>query len=105
MKCFEVANSLADTLLCNPAVSKDSCFRLGPQEFLHGLYQKLSPFLEQDPTLNSILRQKTAEALLRAPSRLWTLDIDTPTGVMNEDEDITRRSQSATLSPFDACTY
>ncbi|KAJ9273351.1 hypothetical protein DTO212C5_425 [Paecilomyces variotii] len=87
LKCFEVANSLADTLLCNPAVSADSRFRLGPLEFLHGLYQKLSPFLEQDPILNSILRQKTAEALLRAPSRLWTLDIEsTHAGVMDDKE-------------------
>ncbi|KAL1882581.1 hypothetical protein Plec18167_002998 [Paecilomyces lecythidis] len=86
LKCFEVANSLADTLLCNPTVSADSCFRLGPQEFLHGLYQKLAPFLEQDPILNSILRQKTAEALLRAPSRLWTLDVESAYEDVMDDE-------------------
>jgi hypothetical protein len=34
------------------------------------LYQKILPFLEHDPMLNSILRAKTAEALVMAPARL-----------------------------------
>jgi len=69
LKSFEVANSLADTiLLTSPGVH--SGFELGPQDFLHALYQKLSPFLEQDEVLNSILRTKTAEVLVMAPARL-----------------------------------
>lgn len=39
---------------------------------MHALYQKLSPFLEQDEVLNSILRHKTAEVLVMAPARLLT---------------------------------
>lgn len=71
MKCFEVANSLADTVLLTPSASHPR-FELGPQDFLHALYQKLSPFLEQDEVLNSILRIKTAEVLVMAPARLLT---------------------------------
>lgn len=42
---------------------------------MHALYQKLSPFLEQDEVLNSILRNKTAEVLVMAPARLLTRQI------------------------------
>ncbi|KAJ5089887.1 hypothetical protein N7532_008571 [Penicillium argentinense] len=73
LKCFEVANSLADTVLLT-ASSHHSSFQHAPQDFLHALYQKLSPFLEQDPILNSILRTKTAEVLVMAPARLLTLE-------------------------------
>jgi hypothetical protein len=49
---------------------------LGPADVLHGLYQTISPLLEIDPCFNSMLREKTAEALVRAPARLWELDLD-----------------------------
>ncbi|KAJ5650716.1 uncharacterized protein N7484_004439 [Penicillium longicatenatum] len=69
LKCFEVANSLADTVLLTLAGSHPG-IELGPQDFLHALYQKLLPFLEQDTILKSILRGKTAEVLVMAPARL-----------------------------------
>ncbi|KAI9046332.1 putative C6 transcription factor [Aspergillus affinis] len=70
LKCFEVANSLADTvLLTSPSLHLLS-FQLRPEDYLHALYQKLLPFLDQDPMLKSILRAKTAEALVLAPARL-----------------------------------
>ncbi|KAJ5125916.1 hypothetical protein N7526_008093 [Penicillium atrosanguineum] len=71
LKCFEVANSLADTVLLT-SLSSPPGFELGPQDFLHALYQKLAPFLEQDDVLNSILRTKTAEVLVMTPARLLT---------------------------------
>jgi hypothetical protein len=70
-----VANTLADTLLCNSALSEQSTLQFGPYDFLHGIYMKIVPFLHSDDALNSILRQKTAETLLRAPSRLRTLSV------------------------------
>jgi hypothetical protein len=72
LKCFEVANSLADTVLLSPR-KISSRLELGPPDFLHALYQKIVPFLEQDAMLNSILRAKTAEALVAAPARLLTV--------------------------------
>ncbi|KAJ5634557.1 hypothetical protein N7528_002399 [Penicillium herquei] len=75
LKCFEVANSLADTVLLTSAGSHPG-FELAPQDFLHALYQKLLPFLEQDSILKSILRNKTAEVLVSAPARLLTRKID-----------------------------
>ncbi|KAJ5835592.1 hypothetical protein N7447_001618 [Penicillium robsamsonii] len=71
LKCFEVANSLADTVLLSPH-QIGSRLELGPPDFLHALYQKIVPFLEQDTMLKSILRAKTAEALVAAPARLLT---------------------------------
>ncbi|KAI2686111.1 hypothetical protein CBS147333_4610 [Penicillium roqueforti] len=72
LKCFEVANSLADTVLLS-SHKISSRLELGPQDFLHALYQKIDPFLEQDTMLKSILRAKTAEALVAAPARLLTI--------------------------------
>ncbi|KAJ5168829.1 uncharacterized protein N7482_004423 [Penicillium canariense] len=82
LKCFEVANSLADTILLS-LPSYQTHFELGPPDFLHALYQKLLPFLAQDPMLDSILRSKTAEILIMAPARLLTVqasDIDLQAG-------------------------
>ncbi|RHZ63366.1 hypothetical protein CDV55_107060 [Aspergillus turcosus] len=70
LKCFEVANSLADTVIYTPPSSLSNALQVGPQDFLHALYQKILPFLEHDPMLKSILRAKTAEALVMAPARL-----------------------------------
>ncbi|PWY68938.1 C6 transcription factor [Aspergillus sclerotioniger CBS 115572] len=76
LKCFEIANSLADTVLFTSSVSAYPAFQLGPQDFLHALYQKLLPFLEQDPMLKSILHTKTADALVKAPARLLSMEHD-----------------------------
>jgi hypothetical protein len=73
LKCFEVANSLADTILLTLS-GAGSRLELGPQDFLHALYQKITPFLDQDEMLKSILRAKTAEALVTAPARLLTVE-------------------------------
>ncbi|KAF9888161.1 hypothetical protein FE257_009156 [Aspergillus nanangensis] len=70
LKCFEVANSLADTVLYTASRSSSPNFEVGPQDFLHALYQRILPFLEQDELLKSILHAKTAEALVMAPARL-----------------------------------
>lgn len=75
LKCFEITNSLADTVLCTSFVlASYQSFHFGPQDLLHALYQKLLPFLEQDQMLKSILHFKTAEALVKAPARILHFD-------------------------------
>ncbi|QKX58696.1 uncharacterized protein TRUGW13939_05823 [Talaromyces rugulosus] len=86
LKCYEIANTLADTLLCNSILTDSTTLQCGPYDFLHALYQKLHPFLYLDHTLDSILREKTAQALLCAPSRLWNLD---PPSALNQGEEST----------------
>ncbi|KUJ09907.1 uncharacterized protein LY89DRAFT_597187 [Mollisia scopiformis] len=78
VKLFEVANTLADTLLCNPQIAKRSSGQLGPPDFLHGLYDFISPMLELDGVFDSMLRQKTAEVLVRAPTKFWMLNGSMP---------------------------
>ncbi|PYI18421.1 hypothetical protein BO86DRAFT_406356 [Aspergillus japonicus CBS 114.51] len=73
LKCFEVTNSLADTILLTGSSAVHSTLQWRPQDFLHALYQKLLPFLKQDPMLEALLRAKTAEALVKAPARLLGL--------------------------------
>ncbi|KAH8704973.1 hypothetical protein BGW36DRAFT_286595 [Talaromyces proteolyticus] len=75
LKCFEIANTLADSLLCNSVPAETTTLRCGPYEFLHALYQKIHPFIYLDTTLDTILREKTAQALLRAPSHFWNLSL------------------------------
>lgn len=65
-----MANSLADIVLITPSSSSILSVELRPEDYLHALYQKLLPFLDRDPMLKSILRTKTAEALLLAPARI-----------------------------------
>lgn len=117
-KFFEITNTLADVVLCHPAgfISPDSdsplsqivmldpgrtsrswpgsrgCCRYGPTDFLHGLFQTMSPFLDVDKRINTLLREKVAQALLRAPSRVLPRGIgeercvETEWGL--EDEDV-----------------
>ncbi|RAH39793.1 putative C6 transcription factor [Aspergillus brunneoviolaceus CBS 621.78] len=73
LKCFEVTNSLADIILLAGSSAVHSTLQWRPQDFLHALYQKLLPYLEQDPMLKALLRAKTAEALVKAPARLLGL--------------------------------
>ncbi|OQD83620.1 hypothetical protein PENANT_c016G07202 [Penicillium antarcticum] len=73
LKCFEVANSLADTVLLKSITTRNRR-ELGPHDFLHALYQKIVHFLEQDRMLLGILRAKTAEALVTAPARLLAVN-------------------------------
>ncbi|KAF7591810.1 hypothetical protein BBP40_001081 [Aspergillus hancockii] len=96
LKCFEVTNSLADVVLLTPPVPSNG-FQFGPQHVLHALYQKLLPFLEQDPMLKSILRKKTAEALVTAPARLLTVC----DGSQLEDEDVTNEYLNISLYDTD----
>lgn len=97
VKLFELTNTLADVILCaaatsipmDPKLSSDArsasprrrigpshtglrreCCRYGPPDYLYGLFQVMSPFLDHDAGLKEILRQKAADVLLQAPSRM-----------------------------------
>ncbi|EHK27024.1 uncharacterized protein TRIVIDRAFT_134723, partial [Trichoderma virens Gv29-8] len=89
IKSFEITNTLADVILCttsaysSPLVQdsynsrRKSYFGLqreswkyGPADFLHAMYQTISPFLTYDKRLYDMIRLKAADALLRSPSRI-----------------------------------
>ncbi|KAL6803168.1 hypothetical protein GGI42DRAFT_21300 [Trichoderma sp. SZMC 28013] len=89
IKSFEITNTLADVILCTTSaystpLVQDSynsrrksyfgvqreCWKYGPADFLHAMYQTISPFLTYDKRLNDMIRLKAADALLRSPSRI-----------------------------------
>ncbi|KAK1246542.1 hypothetical protein MKX08_000344 [Trichoderma sp. CBMAI-0020] len=95
IKSFEVTNTLADVILCttstynrsllpsthnsprgsNSATHRES-WKCGPADFLHALYQIISPFLTYDRRLYDMIRLKAADALLQAPSRIIPRSVD-----------------------------
>lgn len=102
IKSFEVTNTLADVILCttstynhssprdtrnsrresNLAAHRES-WKCGPADFLHALYQIISPFLTYDRRLYDMIRLKAADALLQAPSRIIPRSVD---GVLKDTE-------------------
>ncbi|KAL7948759.1 hypothetical protein V8C42DRAFT_341804 [Trichoderma barbatum] len=95
IKSFEITNTLADVILCttsayNSPQVQDSynsrrksyfgtqreCWRYGPADFLHAMYQTISPFLTYDKRLYDMIRLKAADALLRSPSRIIPRGVD-----------------------------
>ncbi|EHK44897.1 hypothetical protein TRIATDRAFT_38560 [Trichoderma atroviride IMI 206040] len=75
IKSFEVTNTLADVILCTTSAYNQS-WKCGPADFLHALYQIISPFLTYDRRLYDMIRLKAADALLQAPSRIIPRSVD-----------------------------
>ncbi|RFU82052.1 c6 transcription factor [Trichoderma arundinaceum] len=95
IKSFEITNTLADVILCTTGAlnsphapeSNNSrrtsyfathreCWKCGPADFLHAMYQTISPFLAYDKRLNDMIRLKAADALLCIPSRIIPRGVD-----------------------------
>ena len=94
IKSFEITNTLADVILCTTSAynsphiqdsynSRRSSYftsreylEFGPADFLHAMYQTISPFLAYDKRLYDMIRLKAADALLRSPSRIIPRGVD-----------------------------
>ncbi|KAL7806386.1 hypothetical protein V8C44DRAFT_339064 [Trichoderma aethiopicum] len=94
IKSFEITNTLADVILCTTSAynsphiqdsyssRRNSYFatreylECGPADFLHAMYQTISPFLAYDKRLYDMIRLKAADALLRSPSRIIPRGVD-----------------------------
>ncbi|KAK5996902.1 putative sucrose utilization SUC1-like protein [Cladobotryum mycophilum] len=113
IKSFEIANTLADVVLCinntfktpsfqtstytrgiSPPRSRSirsaesrECWRYGPADYLHGLYQRIAPFLTYDKQRDEMLRVKAGEALLLTPCRIVPRGLEhlPDTGEDNDD--------------------
>ncbi|KAL7923775.1 hypothetical protein ACQKWADRAFT_289272 [Trichoderma austrokoningii] len=102
VKSFEITNTLADVILCTTStynhpslpdthnsrresnvVTHRESWKYGPVDFLHALYQTISPFLTYDTRLHDMIRLKAADALLQAPSRIIPRSVD---GAIKETE-------------------
>ncbi|KAL7936474.1 hypothetical protein V8C35DRAFT_295585 [Trichoderma chlorosporum] len=108
IKSFEITNTLADVILCTTSAynsphiqdsynsrrksyfgTQREYWKCGPVDFLHAMYQTISPFLTYDKRLYDMIRLKAADALLRSPSRIIPRGVDEgspETEVVEEDE-------------------
>lgn len=78
VKSFEITNTLADVVLCSVAFAGAEPShleaRIGgqcrPSDFLHDLFQTISPFLKDDKILDGVLREKVGQALWQRSCRV-----------------------------------
>ncbi|SLM39604.1 hypothetical protein LPUS_10185 [Lasallia pustulata] len=63
LKLYDIANTLADVILCVPSASGQYSWPIAPQDFLLRLHGLLSDFHKSSPKLYSMLHEKTARAL------------------------------------------
>ena len=88
MKSFEITNTLADVVLCCTTVAQADLPRTSaqcrPSDFLHALFQAISPFLKEEKVLDGMLRQKVGQALSGSPRRIISKYFF---GVAQEDKD------------------
>ncbi|KAF2174947.1 hypothetical protein K469DRAFT_647764 [Zopfia rhizophila CBS 207.26] len=57
-KLFDIANSLADVMICVPSINHESHFGIGPRDLIHSLSSLLASFRGGNPAVISILQDK-----------------------------------------------
>ncbi|KAJ4301734.1 hypothetical protein N0V90_003827 [Kalmusia sp. IMI 367209] len=57
-KLFDIANSLADVMICVPSLNQDTGFGIGPRDLMHSLSSLLGSFRGGNPAVTSILQDK-----------------------------------------------
>ncbi|KAK7179848.1 C6 transcription factor [Paraphaeosphaeria sporulosa] len=57
-KLFDIANSLADVMICVPSLNQDTGFGMGPRDLIHSLSSLLGSFRGGNPAVTSILQDK-----------------------------------------------
>ncbi|ORY09611.1 hypothetical protein BCR34DRAFT_486997 [Clohesyomyces aquaticus] len=77
-KLFDIANSLADVMICVPSMNHESHFGIGPRDFIHSLSTLLSSFRGGNPAVINILQEKltTLGLVVSSPQKL--IDISSP---------------------------
>lgn len=80
-KLFDIANSLADVMICVPSATPES-FGVGPRDLIHSLSVLLGSFRGGNPAVVSILQEKlTILGLSVSPPQQKLLDLSS-----SEDE-------------------
>lgn len=74
-KLFDIANSLADVMICVPSLNQDTGFRVGPRDLIHSLSALLGSFRGGNPAITGILQDKleTLGLTITSPQRLVDL--------------------------------
>lgn len=70
-KLFDIANSLADVMICVPSLNQDSGFGIGPRDLIHSLSSLLGSFRGGNPAVTNILQDKltTLGLAISSPQR------------------------------------
>ncbi|KAF1950113.1 RING-3 protein [Byssothecium circinans] len=74
-KLSDIANSLADVMICVPSLNQTSHFGIGPRDLIHSLSTLLSSFRGGNPAVMNILQEKlgTLGLAVSAPRKLLEL--------------------------------
>ncbi|KAF2473748.1 uncharacterized protein BDR25DRAFT_281672 [Lindgomyces ingoldianus] len=80
-KLFDIANSLADVMICVPAINHESHFWIGPRDLIHSLSSLLASFRGGNPAVIRILQEKLTTLGLWVSSPQKLIDISS-----SEDE-------------------
>jgi hypothetical protein len=78
---FDIANSLADVMICVPTLNHESHFGIGPRDLIHSLSSLLSQFRGGNPAVISILQDKLTQLGVSVASPQKLIDLSS-----SEDE-------------------
>ncbi|KAF2261348.1 hypothetical protein CC78DRAFT_500227 [Lojkania enalia] len=99
-KLFDIANSLADVMICVPAINRDSHFSIGPRDLIHSLSTLLGSFRGGNPTVVNILQEKLTKLGVSTSSPQKLINLVSP-----EDECEQWRSTSCALAVNQATSF
>ena len=80
-KLFDVANSLADVMICVPTLNHESHFGIGPRDLIHSLSSLLAQFRGGNPAVINILQDKLTQLGVAVASPQKLIDLSS-----SEDE-------------------
>lgn len=86
-KLFDIANSLADVMICVPSINHESHFGIGPRDLIHHLSTLLASFRGGNPAVLNILQDKLTSLGLAvsSPRRLTDLSPSSDEGDASGD--------------------
>ncbi|KAF2682292.1 hypothetical protein K458DRAFT_342761 [Lentithecium fluviatile CBS 122367] len=85
-KLFDIANSLADVMICVPSLNQEAGFGIGPRDLIHSLSSLLSSFRGGNPAVINILQQKLTTLGLAVSSPQKLLDLSSSEDERERDE-------------------
>ncbi|PSN61952.1 hypothetical protein BS50DRAFT_650362 [Corynespora cassiicola Philippines] len=80
-KLFDIANSLADVMICVPSINHESHFGIGPRDLIHSLSSLLASYRGGNPAVINILQDKLTTLGLSVSSPQKLIDLSS-----SEDE-------------------
>lgn len=99
---FDIANSLADVMICVPSLNHESHFGIGPRDLIHSLSSLLAHFRGGNPAVISILQDKLTQLGVSVASPQKLIDLSSSEEERDESTGTPRSitwSESSGYSP------